>query len=526
VKSRFGKRGRIAFPIAAMALLFLTWPATVLAGQTAGNLQRTYRDRLAAQLEPRLCELVRFQTVAGNDEARIHQARWLAAQADRLDLVHRDAGLVTEIELPGSPDAPVLGLVVHGDVQPAGETGWTVPPFQCTRKGGDIYGRGVADDKGPLVQALLALGALKADPRPRTHTVRLLVGSDEESANQDFATYLKSHKPPDLTLVLDSEFPVVVGEKAWDALTLTVSEPYKRRGTPGASWVLIDLDAGVSPSIVPHQAVARLRWASANRAGVERALEALCPTPVPAGYSCRAARTPEAVVLTVTGRAAHSGMNLAGGRNALVVLANILQGRVESCGAADLLEFAAIAGKDLYGGGLDLQHQHPLWGRYGVNVAMLKPAEGGGLTLTTNLRRIPPMNGKEIREHLAGVVSRFAAAKRIRIDVGGFFEDEPFAVSPEAPLVRRLMAAYERATGRQDPPAIAGGGTYAKRLPNAIAFGMWFPGLPYPGHDLDERVAVADLHKGVEVLLEALNDLAYSPPIAEPLKPAGIGPRR
>jgi acetylornithine deacetylase/succinyl-diaminopimelate desuccinylase-like protein len=63
-------------------------------------------------------------------------------------------------------------------------------------------------------------------------------------------------------------------------------------------------------------------------------------------------------------------------------------------------------------------------------------------------------------------------------------------------------------------------------LPNAIAFGMWFQGLPYPGHDVDERIGVADLHKGMEVLLEALNELAYSAPIAEALKPAGISPRR
>ena len=69
---------------------------------------------------------------------------------------------------------------------------------------------------------------------------------------------------------------------------------------------------------------------------------------------------------------------------------------------------------------------------------------------------------------------------------GRLGEDEPFSVSPDAKLVRRLMAAYERATGQRAAPAIAGGGTYAKRLPNAVAFGMWFPGRPYPGHDVDD----------------------------------------
>jgi len=66
------------------------------------------------------------------------------------------------------------------------------------------------------------------------------------------------------------------------------------------------------------------------------------------------------------------------------------------------------------------------------------------------------------------------------------------------------------------PPAISGGGTYAKRLPSSIAFGMWFPGKPYPGHDTDEQVPIADLHRGAHVLIEALLDLASAPPLRDP----------
>ena len=86
-------------------------------------------------------------------------------------------------------------------------------------------------------------------------------------------------------------------------------------------------------------------------------------------------------------------------------------------------------------------------------------------------------------------------------------------------LVQRLMDDYARATGERAPPAISGGGTYAKRVPNAIAFGMWFPGKPYPGHDVDEKVPIADLQRGLDVLLVTLRDLATSPPIQDPLKP-------
>lgn len=210
-------------------LLLLASVTAAGLSETASGLKEIYKERYAQRLEPLLCEVVAFRTEAGQAGATAQQAEWLAQQARALGLVYRAAGPVTEVELPAAPGAPVLGLVVHGDVQPPGDSGWTVPPFSCTKKDGYLYGRGVADDKGPLVQALLAMATVKADPRPRSHTIRLLVGSDEESENQDFASYLKTHQPPDLTLVLDSEFPVVVGEKAWDALTLTVAQPYERR---------------------------------------------------------------------------------------------------------------------------------------------------------------------------------------------------------------------------------------------------------------------------------------------------------
>ena len=48
---------------------------------------------------------------------------------------------------------------------------------------------------------------------------------------------------------------------------------------------------------------------------------------------------------------------------------------------------------------------------------------------------------------------------------------------------------------------------------------MWFPGKPYPGHGTDERISLADLHRGTDVLIEALVDLACSPPLQDPFKP-------
>ncbi|MCA1826654.1 MAG: M20/M25/M40 family metallo-hydrolase [Myxococcales bacterium] len=440
----------------------------------------------AQRPETLLSQAVRFPTVAGNDQARKDQQAWLLKTAADLGLPARDAGPVTEIELPGPAGAPVLGLVVHGDVQPVDEKEWTFPPFGGVIQGGYVYGRGAADDKAGLVDALLAMHALKG--APLTQTVRLLVGSDEESGSQDMKTYLSSHKPPDLTLVLDSEFPVVVGEKAWDGLSVTASDEG-----------IVDLEAGLSPSIVPDRAKLTLK----ADAGFEQKLHA-----PDKDTRVELQRRGDLLDIVVHGRAAHAGVNIAGGRNALISLAHVVDGLLPDCPARDLLAFTDRV----------VELQMPAadgWRGWAINPATVKHA-GGKYTLIVNLRRPPPWTAAQSREHLYQVVKAFSP----RLEPGDYyFGDEPLVFDPNAKIVKRLMDDYAKATGEHPPLAVSGGGTYAKKLPNAIAFGMWFPGKPYPGHDVDEKQPIDDLHKGLDILTLTLRDLATSPPLQDPFAP-------
>src|SRR6185503_15599538 len=112
--------------------------------------------------------------------------------------------------------------------------------------------------------------------------------------------------------------------------------------------------------------------------------------------------------------------------------------------------------------------EDPIWGRYAVNVAMIKPTEDGRLRLSINVRRPPPLTGPQLEAHLKEVVAGFSAKAGASFELGGFYADEPLVFDSQAKVVKRLLAAYERATGRADTPAVTGGGTYAKRMPNAI----------------------------------------------------------
>jgi succinyl-diaminopimelate desuccinylase len=470
------------------------------------NPARAADPRLASLL----VEAIRFPTVAGNDQARKDQQAWLLRTAASLGLTARDAGPVTEIELPGPPGGPVLGLVVHGDVQPVDASQWTVPPFEGLARDGEVIGRGAADDKGPLVQALLAMDAVR--DLKLTHTIRLLVGSDEESGSSDMKTYLASHAAPSYSLVLDSEFPVVVGEKAWDGLAVLPADDAPGDGKP---WRIEEIDAGLAPSIVPDRARLTLRWIAGEPqwAELQQRLQAKTPD---AGTRLEVTLRGELLDVSVHGRSAHAGVNLGGGRNALVSLARVVSGELPDCAKADLIAF--IARQDTRGAALELNQSAPGWGGWAVNLATLRPEQrfGGKLTLVINLRRPPPMNAAQSKEHLYAQVKKFSP--RLVAETF-FFADEPLVFDPQAKIVRRLMDDYAKATGERPPLAISGGGTYAKRMPNAIAFGMWFPGKPYPGHDVDEKLPVADLQRGMDVVIETLRDLATGAPLQDPFKP-------
>ena len=499
--------------------------AATLTANTDLVLQR-YEKHEAARLVPMLSEVIQFPTYANNPEAHAEQKAWLMKTANDLGFVTRDAGKITEIELPGPANAPVLGLVIHGDVQPVDAEAWSFAPFAGEVRDGYVHGRGSADDKGPLIQALLVMKSLKESGLARTHTIRLLVGSEEESAATEMTEYLKNHQPPDYSLVLDSEFPVVVGEKAWDGLALATTLAER----PGVSkpYEVAFMNAGISPSIVPDSAEVQLRWKKGplNWERVEKELEAT-KKKLPPGTRLVTGGGEEGVLRVIAyGKAAHSGVNLSGGRNALVALARVLEGKLPTGGANDLLTFARMAGQDLHGTGLGIKDSDPVWGRYGVNVALLKPVPddaAGRTMLYINLRRIPPRTGAQMKAHLASVVAAFNKKHGASLEVvesQSYFLDEPLGFDRNAKIVKRLMNVYTRATGvKNAKPAISGGATYAKRLPNAIAFGMWFPGKPYPGHDLDEKISIDDLQRGARVLVHALVDLATGKKIEGAFKP-------
>ena len=106
-----------------------------------------------------------------------------------------------------------VGIVGHLDVVPVGD-GWDHPPFSAyENEAGRIFGRGILDNKGPVLSCLYALYAIKELQIKLKHPVWVLFGTDEESGFADMEHYLKVRKAPIMGWTPDCKYPVVYAER-------------------------------------------------------------------------------------------------------------------------------------------------------------------------------------------------------------------------------------------------------------------------------------------------------------------------
>jgi acetylornithine deacetylase/succinyl-diaminopimelate desuccinylase-like protein len=90
--------------------------------------------------------------------------------------------------------AKTIGIYGHYDVQPEDPVSeWEAAPFLLTEKKGKFFGRGVADNKGHIVQNLFAIKSLIEEKKLKNNVVFILEG-EEETGSINFEDYVKEAK--------------------------------------------------------------------------------------------------------------------------------------------------------------------------------------------------------------------------------------------------------------------------------------------------------------------------------------------
>ncbi|GIG40010.1 dipeptidase [Cellulomonas phragmiteti] len=195
-----------------------TDPAAVPTDARVAALRARVAEQFA-DVRADLDALVRIPSVSNAefDQAHVEAsaeavARLLGAaglpEVDVLRVVGPDgvAGAPAVVARRPAPDgAPTVLLYAHHDVQPPGdEAHWSSPPFEPTRRGERLYGRGAADDKAGVVAHV---GALRALGDELGVGVTVFVEGEEEVGSPTFVDFLHAHRDllaADVIVVADS----------------------------------------------------------------------------------------------------------------------------------------------------------------------------------------------------------------------------------------------------------------------------------------------------------------------------------
>ncbi|WVQ83904.1 hypothetical protein IAT38_006048 [Cryptococcus sp. DSM 104549] len=81
----------------------------------------------------------------------------------------------------------------HYDVQPAAEEHWETNPWELSGRNGYLYGRGVTDNKGPIMAVACAASTLRQKRELDVDLVMIIEG-EEEAGSRGFASTVRAHK--------------------------------------------------------------------------------------------------------------------------------------------------------------------------------------------------------------------------------------------------------------------------------------------------------------------------------------------
>ncbi|MCY6371611.1 dipeptidase PepV [Clostridium ganghwense] len=384
-----------------------------------------------------------------------------------------------------------VAILGHLDVVPEGD-GWIHPPYAAEIHDGKMYGRGTMDDKGPMISVLYGLKAMKDLGIKLSKKVRIIFGTNEESGCGEIEHYFKTETAPVSGFTPDAEYPIINGEKG-----LTIFDFVKDLKVKGNNTVIKYIKGGQKANMVPDYCEAAVITNEAEKVLLyARNFKEIT------GYDITAEVKDDMAIIKSVGASAH-GSTPELGKNAIMQLF----GFVEQLGFedSDILNlikfFNKHVGLETDGESFGVGLKDDVSGTLSFNVGTIDINEEKA-RMTVNLRYPVTCTFEEMMNGINATLE----GSEIRVE--NMEHQKPLYFPQDHPTIKALSKVYEEQTGEKVELLSIGGGTYAKEMPNIVAFGPLFPGEPELIHQPNEYIEVEDLIKNAKIYAHAIYELA------------------
>ena len=367
-----------------------------------------------------------------------------------------------------------LGILAHLDVVPVDGQVWESDPFTLSIRDNKMYGRGVADDKGPVVASYIVLKMLKDLGFKPNKKIRLILGCDEESGSRCIAHYFKEMEVPDMSFSPDADFPGIFGEKGNMSYDILFD----------SDNVITSFDSGSRYNIVPANAYATL-----NIDLKDEFIKYLKDMNLDGEIKDNK--------YYVYGKSAHA-MCPSKGINAATKLMDFIAKYSDSKLAKFVNKYFS---DDTKGKKIGYNDYDPLMLDLTSNFALVKFDSKNG-KIGVNCRLPKDSDIDLIKEKVSKITKEYGYQFNVLHSVGIHYVD------PNSFLMSTLYNSYKKITNDTiNKPQTIGGGTYAHELKDAVAFGPLFPGREDVCHIANEYMYIEDFDKMCEIYFDALYEL-------------------
>lgn len=404
------------------------------------------------------------------------------------------AGYAGHIEI-GNGDE-LVGVLCHLDVVPEGKN-WTYPPYGGEIHDKKIYGRGSIDNKGPAIAVLYALKAILDCGIDLNKRVRLILGTDEENDWEGLKYYLANEESPDLAFSPDAEFPVIQAEKGILVFKLIKELKGNNKKEEDKKVKGIVIEGGNAPNMVPDycEAIFKTDFQSFIKDKLNNFLK-IKP------YHMETQMEENGITIKSFGKSAHGSLPEKG-KNAISQLMSFL--KYTGLFTGEILKYINFydqkIGMEYNGKSFNCGLVDDESGNLTFNVGMIK-VDSDIAEITVDVRYPVTYKKEEVKEK----IKRELEGTDIKYQEINY--KKPLYVSEDEPLVQKLMMVYNEYTNENREPVAIGGGTYARVLEKAIAFGPIFPGQKELAHQTNEFISIDNLIKITKIYAAAIINLS------------------